>query len=193
MGNGITGPEPPSCEGANGILVKGHRVQTQYTRDEGGDDRWYSGTIKHLLSNNRVKIKYDDGDSWTGPACYVYDLNGPPPHQMQAQHGQVPMQGQPIPMGGVVQPCMSSGAAPSNCGPGPLQARVVGFTLPQIPPGEKALGNEPACPFCSENKKDFALGCGHRLCGQCLQGVHKQGAPCPLCRAPITYAIRTYD
>ena len=60
MGACMTSPD--QAEGANGLVRKGDRVQTQYTRDEGGDDRWYSGTVSGIRSETRVSIKYDDGE-----------------------------------------------------------------------------------------------------------------------------------
>merc|ERR1719343_1740314 len=65
---------------ANGILRVGSRVKTQYTRAEGGDDRWYSGTIVKVFANDRAKIKYDDGDVWTGETKWIYLVN---PRQVQ--------------------------------------------------------------------------------------------------------------
>ncbi|CAE7560925.1 unnamed protein product [Symbiodinium sp. CCMP2456] len=73
------GPEPDEVNGANGPIRKGMRVQTQWTIAEGGDGRWYMGTIKRLYNGNKCKINYDDGDSWTGNAREVFDLNGQPP------------------------------------------------------------------------------------------------------------------
>ncbi|CAE7558503.1 PDE9A [Symbiodinium natans] len=73
------GPEPAAVEGANGQITKGLRVQTQYTIEEGGDGRWYMGTVKRLYAGNKCAIRYDDGDSWTGNARDVWSLNGPPP------------------------------------------------------------------------------------------------------------------
>ncbi|CAE7746643.1 unnamed protein product [Symbiodinium pilosum] len=73
------GPEPDGVEGANGQITKGLRVQTQYTIAEGGDGRWYMGTVQRLYAGNKCKICYDDGDSWTGNAREVWSLNGPPP------------------------------------------------------------------------------------------------------------------
>jgi len=80
---------------ANGILGVGSRVQTQYTRDEGGDDRWYSGTITKVFANNRASIRYDDGDKWTGETMYIHLLqprSGPGPSQPPMQQG-VPLAG----------------------------------------------------------------------------------------------------
>ena len=65
-------------ECANGIIRNGSRVQTQYTRAEGGDDRWYAGTIVEVYANHKAKIRYDDGDKWTGDTMHIYLLNPPP-------------------------------------------------------------------------------------------------------------------
>eukprot|EP00405_Crypthecodinium_cohnii_P050168 CAMPEP_0206588764 /NCGR_PEP_ID=MMETSP0325_2-20121206/38492_1 /ASSEMBLY_ACC=CAM_ASM_000347 /TAXON_ID=2866 /ORGANISM="Crypthecodinium cohnii, Strain Seligo" /LENGTH=166 /DNA_ID=CAMNT_0054097135 /DNA_START=23 /DNA_END=523 /DNA_ORIENTATION=- len=166
MGNLVSGPEPPSVTGANAHLTKGERVQTQYTLEEGGDGRWYCGHVARLYENGNVKIKYDDGDQWKGPGIYVWSLAGPPPPVSNAQ--------------GVPQV---------------VQATVVTATppLPQIPQSELAKTGEPTCPVCTVYKMDMALGCGHRLCGSCLTGVHANGAICPVCRAPIKQIIRCYN
>ncbi|CAJ1429772.1 unnamed protein product [Effrenium voratum] len=81
------GPEPDVVNGANGQITKGKRVQTQYTIAEGGDGRWYCGTVARLYTNNRCKIKYDDGDTWTGNAMEVYSLDGPPPGATRPERG----------------------------------------------------------------------------------------------------------
>merc|ERR1719382_1834617 len=129
------------------------RVQTQYTIDEGGDGRWYQGKIKRLYDGNKVKINYDDGDTWKGSAAYVWSMSGsPPPAQ------QVGMMGAGPP---VVQATVVQGVA--------VGASV---QLPNIPPSEVAVGNEPCCPVCSENKMDMAFQCGHRVCGSCLRAIH---------------------
>jgi len=58
-------------------------VQTQYTREEGGDDRWYSGTITKVFANGHASIKYDDGDKWTGHASDIHLLNPSPARPSQ--------------------------------------------------------------------------------------------------------------
>mmetsp|Transcript_56179 Transcript_56179/g.156479 ORF Transcript_56179/g.156479 Transcript_56179/m.156479 type:complete len:81 (-) Transcript_56179:99-341(-) len=65
-----------SCPCANGTVYQGSRVQTQWTIDEGGDGRWCPGTVRSVYTNGTVKISYDDGDTWTGDAAYVYLLVG---------------------------------------------------------------------------------------------------------------------
>jgi hypothetical protein len=58
---------------ANGIITIGDRVQTQWTRDEGGDDNWYLGKVVDVSNDEgHVGIVYDDGDRWTGKADEVY-------------------------------------------------------------------------------------------------------------------------
>ena len=60
--------------GAEGAyLGMGDRVQTEWTRAEGGDGRYYAGTITAVhLSRNEATVRYDDGDTWTGDAMDVY-------------------------------------------------------------------------------------------------------------------------
>lgn len=91
MGNCLT-KEVEALHCANGIIGKGARVQTQYTRDEGGDDLWYTATVTHCYENGTSSLRYDDGDSWTGSAVYVYLLapGDPGQHAMQPYgvHGQ---------------------------------------------------------------------------------------------------------
>ena len=78
---------------ANGMLFKGARVQTQYTRSEGGDDLWYTGTVRSLLDIGSASIEYDDGDRWSGNPIYVYMLPpGAPAHTSPQPYG-APSQG----------------------------------------------------------------------------------------------------
>merc|ERR1712046_377073 len=59
----------------------GSRIKTQYTFEEGGDGRWYAGTVKSVFADGRVHICYDDGDQWTGAGRLVHLANpsaGPP-------------------------------------------------------------------------------------------------------------------
>jgi len=61
-----------TCVGADGCPLQVHtRVQVQWTREEGGDDRWYAGSVSAVLASGEVTIKYDDGDEWTGSAMDV--------------------------------------------------------------------------------------------------------------------------
>ena len=39
----------------NGSIRKGDRVQTQYEREEGGDDRWYCGGVVEAYTNGKVR------------------------------------------------------------------------------------------------------------------------------------------
>eukprot|EP00931_Biecheleriopsis_adriatica_P014817 TRINITY_DN116912_c0_g1_i1.p1 TRINITY_DN116912_c0_g1~~TRINITY_DN116912_c0_g1_i1.p1 ORF type:complete len:189 (-),score=15.96 TRINITY_DN116912_c0_g1_i1:53-568(-) len=164
----LVGPEPETVQGANGTLRKGARVQTQWTRDEGGNDRWYKGTVQRLFKNDRVRIYYDDGDRWTGWAGYVWDLTGQPPPELAGGVAGVP----------VVQGMIMATATPA---------------MPQIPQSELATANEEACPVCQANRMDMVLQCGHRLCGTCLKDIQKQGNLCPVCRSPIAQVIRLYN
>ena len=59
---------------ANGVISKGARVQTQYTRAEGGDDLWYTASTVACYDNGQVQLVYDDDDRWRGLAVYVYLL-----------------------------------------------------------------------------------------------------------------------
>jgi hypothetical protein len=51
----------------NGMVQEGDRVQTVYTREEGGDGSSYSGTVERVFSNLDVQVHYDDGDRLTVP------------------------------------------------------------------------------------------------------------------------------
>merc|ERR1712048_355661 len=98
VGGGGKG-EAHQVQCANGLIQTGSRVQTQYTRAEGGDDQWYSGTIVKVFANNHAKIKYDDGDKWEGPTQHIYLLNasgscGPP--VVAAYQNPVVVTGQPM-------------------------------------------------------------------------------------------------
>ena len=39
----------------NGSIRKGDRVQTQYEREEGGDDKWYCGVVTEAYTNGKVR------------------------------------------------------------------------------------------------------------------------------------------
>ena len=74
------GAGPSSTASADGTpLYVGTRVQTRWTREEGGDDRWYAGRVVAMLASGKVTIKYDDGDRWTGRGEYVHLLDGTHP------------------------------------------------------------------------------------------------------------------
>lgn len=51
----------------------GHRAMTQWTTAEGGNNRWFSGTITGCQGNN-CSIRYDDGTTWTGSQQYLHSL-----------------------------------------------------------------------------------------------------------------------
>ena len=82
--------------GANGPLRKGVRVQTQWDEGAGHDNKWYCGTIDQVYTNGHAKIVYDDNDTWTGEAIYIYCL---PPHHagmnMKVAVGAPTMEGVP--------------------------------------------------------------------------------------------------
>lgn len=80
------GRETNQVHGANGPLRKGVRAQTIYD-ERGGDNKWYVGTIMAVYESGKATIKYDDGDSWTGQAVYIYVL--PPGHP--GEHQRVAM------------------------------------------------------------------------------------------------------
>ena len=103
---------------ANGIISKGARVQTQYTRDEGGDDLWYTASVTACYENGTTRLAYDDGDSWTGPAVYVYMLPPGAPGHFAPQPYGAPGQGQATlpPAGGVVMATPVASAAPTVVG-----------------------------------------------------------------------------
>eukprot|EP00929_Paragymnodinium_shiwhaense_P083548 TRINITY_DN44579_c0_g1_i2.p1 TRINITY_DN44579_c0_g1~~TRINITY_DN44579_c0_g1_i2.p1 ORF type:complete len:167 (+),score=15.80 TRINITY_DN44579_c0_g1_i2:116-616(+) len=146
--------------GANGEIVPGSRVQTQYTVEEGGDGRWYQGTVKRVYREGTVYIKYDDGDEWTGSAMHVWLVDGPAPAEVAS---------------GVVA--------------APLRLRD-----DQIPDSEPVADGAPACPVCMTNVMNMALGCGHRVCGDCLKAIRRrQQEQCPVCRTPITSCVRLYN
>ena len=71
--------KPSGPAAANGhTLHAGDRIQTQWTRDEGGDNYWYSGTVTQCFGNGQAHVKYDDGDQWTGSGLAMYKI--PPDH-----------------------------------------------------------------------------------------------------------------
>ena len=118
-----------SCPCANGVVFVGSRVKTQYTRAEGGDDRWYAGTIRKVFANGRATVHYDDGDKWTGDAEDIYLLNPAP----NAPTAQPSAHGPPMTVHHVT--------VPAGAGPGQL-IPVVGpggasFSV-QVPPGMTA-------------------------------------------------------
>ena len=88
-GNAAPSGGPPVL--ADGELAYvGCRVQTQWTRDEGGDDGWYAATIVRM-QGQRATLHYDDGDMWTGGLDEMFTLRGDedPPTLPQASHPPV--------------------------------------------------------------------------------------------------------
>ena len=69
---------------ANGTLMKGTRCQTQWERQEGGNDLWFCGTVQVVYDSGQARIRYDDGDTWTGDARYIWLL--PPNHPGAYNH-----------------------------------------------------------------------------------------------------------
>ena len=77
---------PVDVQGADGPLSVGAAVQTQFTRDEGGDDSWHAGRVVGFVASGEVSVKYDDGDEWTGSAREVYLLDrAHPPKSVRLQ------------------------------------------------------------------------------------------------------------
>lgn len=73
-------------QGADGPLSVGTCVQTQWTKAEGGDDSWHAGRVVAFLASGAVKIKYDDGDDWTGSGVEVHLLDSAhPPKSVRLQ------------------------------------------------------------------------------------------------------------
>ena len=83
-------------QGANGPLRKGTRVQTMWDEGRGHDNQWYVGTVEEVFTNGHATISYDDPDTWTGEAVYIYAL---PPHHpgmtMKVTVGAPTMEGPP--------------------------------------------------------------------------------------------------
>lgn len=128
--------------GANGPLRNGTRVQTQY--DE-GDNKWYCGTIEAVYTNGDAKIVYDDGDTWTGQAVYIYAL---PPHHpgmtqkvamgaptQQGVPGMANPMGAPPPMMGGPAPMAMAGAAPMMMSGAPPTVMGAPPQMMGAPPG----------------------------------------------------------
>lgn len=76
-GSGLAVRCAESVQGATGQILVGDRVETQWTKEEGGDDQWYPGVVTDVDSTAQTAtILYDDGDTWTGPAEYIHKLGG---------------------------------------------------------------------------------------------------------------------
>jgi ankyrin repeat protein len=52
------------------------------------------------------------------------------------------------------------------------------------------------CPICMINAPDHAFGCGHMICGACLEGMHRvahgAGIKCYVCRVPVATITKCY-
>jgi len=136
----------------NGTIRVGSRVCTQWTRDEGGNDQWYNGTVRKCFVGDDVQIKYDDGDSWTGPGRYARLLQpdgaaagafagaGYPAQPMSGQPMAMPMQaqpmGQPMAMPMQAQPMGQPMAVPMQAQPMgqpmvmPMQGQPTAMAMP---------------------------------------------------------------
>ena len=117
-----------TLNGANGALVVGSRMQTQYTFDEGGDGMWYTGTITGLYTNGIADVRYDDGDKWSGLSLYCYLLPNGSPGLTQPQPYGVPSQGLHVmPPGGY------SGTVVASATPVAIATPMVGIVAPSGP------------------------------------------------------------
>ena len=128
---GSTPNEPAAPPGtqipcANGHLQVGSRVQTQYEVREGGNGRWYSGSITRVYpSSGCATIRYDDGDMWTGTANPdIFLLPGQP--GLQAAASALPVVEVPVIQEG--QPCAPAVTAV------PVGAPVDGGGIPVAQP-----------------------------------------------------------
>jgi len=149
-------------QGGNGPLRKGTRAQTQWDEGRGHDMQWYVGTVDTVYSTNKAKIVYDDGDTWTGDAVWIFAL--PPGHVGNQQKvpggsptqagpaGHVHSVGQPM-MGGAVaaaQPMMGQpvmGApTPGMMGAPPPGMQVMTVTA-SVPGGQMMTLQGPAGPM----------------------------------------------
>ena len=81
---------------------------------------------------------------------------------------------------------------------GAAAASATGAVPRTTPPGPGAgLSSNLQCPICLEMfNQATTLGCGHTFCSACLQEARLKiggsgGDRCPLCRAPVTSAIRS--
>lgn len=71
--------------GADGeLLGVGTRVQSEWSRAEGGDGMWYAGTVVAIYPGAKATVEFDDGELWTGALSELYALRGEdeeaPPH-----------------------------------------------------------------------------------------------------------------
>ena len=69
-----TTSEAVACR--NGSIRKGDRVQTQYERAEGGDDRWFCGVVAEAYTNGKVITLAREAD-WTRWCLGVHATHTP--------------------------------------------------------------------------------------------------------------------
>ena len=63
--------------GADGeLLGVGTRVQSEWSRAEGGDGMWYAGTVVAIYPGAKATVEFDDGELWTGALSELYALRG---------------------------------------------------------------------------------------------------------------------
>jgi len=103
------------------------RVQTQYTKAEGGDDGWYHGTITQVSPPDAVQIQYDDGDSERVESRFVHPGNpaqaGPP--AMNPQYPPPGGQQPPMPGNFGYGPGMHQQGPPQQMMGGPVDVHVL--------------------------------------------------------------------
>ena len=105
-------------------------MQTQWTRDEGGDDNWYGGKVQSITNAGKVNIQYDDGDTWCGDPQYVWLYDNSHPLKNRSMLPQA----QPIPQ--AAQTMLVN--IPQNSWPGqslPVQSPSGVVFMVQVPPG----------------------------------------------------------
>lgn len=104
-------------------------MQTQYERNEGGDDKWYCATVLCVYDSGKAKLRYDDGDYWTGDGAWIYLL--PPGHPGLA--GKVAM--------GSTTQAGPAGMVQSVAGPPVVMAMpAVGAPVVMSPPQGAGMG-----------------------------------------------------
>jgi len=110
-------------QGGNGPLRKGSRVQSQDDEGDNHDNQWYVGTVEAVYDSGKAKVAYDDGDSWTGDAVWIFNL--PPGHPGHTQ--KVP------------------GGSPTQAGPpGMVNSNAVPVGPPEMQPmGMQPMGMQP--------------------------------------------------
>ena len=146
----------------------GSRVQSQWTVEEGGNGEWFSGRVEACYANGDCKVKFDDGDSWSGPGRYVRLLDAQPPqaspygvpgYGQQPQqpspygvpgYGQQPQQPSPYGVPGYGQ---NYGQQPVMMGqPGvPMQGQPMAMGQPAVAmPGQPMMMGQPAVPMAGQ-------------------------------------------